>query len=123
MSSVAATFTNAYIIDRKTDSIWFFALPYVALAAALVLQVHLPGESVAAIALWVTVPHHFATWLRVYGSPVEFNRWRERFVLGPVLMVLMAFVAISYAPLSLVLIVTLWDHQHSLMQQYGFSRI
>jgi len=123
MSSVAATFTNAYIVDRRTDGFWFLALPYVAVAAALVLQQHLPGESVAAIALWVTVPHHFATWLRVYGSPTEFNRWRERFIVGPVLMVLMAYVAIRYAPLTLVLIVTLWDHQHSLMQQYGFSRI
>ena len=123
MSSVAASFTNAYIVDRRTDSIWFLALPYVAVAGALLLQEHLPGESVAAIALWVTVPHHFATWLRVYASPAEFNRWRERFTLGPVLVVLMAYVAIRYAPLTLILIVTLWDHQHSLMQQYGFARI
>ena len=123
MSSLAATFTNAYIVNRKVDGIWFLALPYVAVAVALLLQDALPGESVAAIALWVTVPHHFATWLRVYGSPAEFGRWRERFVLGPVLMVLMAFVAIRYAPLSLILIVSLWDHQHSLMQQYGFARI
>ena len=77
----------------------------------------------AAVALWVTVPHHFATWLRVYASPADFNRWRERFILGPFLMVLMAYAAIRYAPLTLVLIVSLWDHQHSLMQQYGFARI
>ena len=86
------------------------------------MQEHLPGESVAAAALWVTVPHHFAIWLRVYASPADFNRWRERFVIGPFLMVLMAYVAIRYAPLTLVLIVSLWDHQYSLMQ-HGFARI
>ncbi len=122
-SSIAATFTSAYIVDRKTDVIWFLALPYAAVAIALLLREHLPGESVAAIALWVTVPHFFVTWLRVYGSPIEFNRWRERFVLGPVVIVLMAYVAILYAPLTLVLIFTLWDHQHSLMQQHGLARI
>ena len=123
MTSIAATFRRAYIIDPRTDVIWFLALPFVAVAAALLCQEYLPGESVAAIALWVTVPHHFVTWLRVYGSPTEFNRWRERFVLGPVLLVLMVYVANLYASLTLVLILTLWDHQHSLMQQYGFGRI
>ena len=123
MSSIAAPFTHAYIIDRRTDWIWFLTLPFVAVFAGLLSDEYLPGAALAAIAVWVTVPHHFATWLRVYGSSVEFNRWRDRFIVGPVVLVLLAYVAMRYAPLSLVLIVTLWDHQHSLMQQYGFSRI
>ena len=123
MGNPAARFRSACIVDLRTDFIWFLALPFAALAAAFAMQEHLPGESVAAVALWVTVPHHFATWLRVYASPADFNRWRERFILGPFLMVLMAYIAIRYAPLTLVLIVSLWDHQHSLMQQYGFARI
>ena len=84
---------------------------------------YLPGAALAAIALWVTIPHHFVTWLRVYGSPAEFARFKERFILGPIVLVAFAYGLIQWAPLSLVLIVTLWDHQHSLMQQYGFARV
>ena len=71
----------------------------------------------------MTVPHHFVTWLRVYGSPGEFARFKERFIWGPVLLIGFCYLLLHYAPLSLVLIVTLWDHQHSLMQQYGFARV
>ena len=122
-AALAPTFRQAYITDRRADYIWFLALPYAAIVCALLCEHYLPGVALAAIVLWVTVPHHFVTWLRVYGSPVEFKRWPERFLVGPVVLVLTAFVMMRYAPLSLVLIVTLWDHQHSLMQQYGFSRI
>jgi hypothetical protein len=123
MATRAAVFQPAYIVDRRQDYLWFLSLPFAAVGFAFLSQHYLPGAALAAIALWVTVPHHFVTWLRVYGSPSEFAQFRERFVLGPVLLVLFAYLLIRYAPLSLVLIVTLWDHQHSLMQQYGFARV
>ena len=125
MTTIPATarFTPAYIIDRKSDWIYFLALPFAAVVAGLLAHDHLPGGAVAAVAVWITVPHHFVTWLRVYGAAAEFNRFRDRFIFGPVALIAMAYLAMRYAPLSLVLIVTLWDHQHSIMQQYGFARI
>ena len=121
--SSATVLQTGYIVDRRQDYIWFIGLPFVAVSFALVSGHYLPGAALAAIALWVTIPHHFVTWLRVYGSPAEFARFRDRFVLGPLVLVGFVYALIHYAPLTLVLIVTLWDHQHSLMQQYGFSRV
>ena len=121
--SSATVLQTGYIVDRRQDYIWFIGLPFVAVAFALVSGHYLPGAALAAIALWVTIPHHFVTWLRVYGSPAEFARFRDRFVLGPLVVVGFVYALIHYAPLTLVLIVTLWEHQHSLMQQYGFSRV
>jgi hypothetical protein len=121
--SSATVLQTGYIVDRRQDYIWFIGLPFAAVAFALVSGHYLPGAALAAIALWVTIPHHFVTWLRVYGSPAEFARFRDRFVLGPLVLVGFVYALIHYAPLTLVLIVTLWDHQHSLMQQYGFSRV
>lgn len=112
-----------YIIDRRQDYIWFIGLPFIAVCFASISGHYMPGAALAAIALWITIPHHFVTWLRIYGSPSEFARFKERFVLSPLLLVAFTYALIQYAPLSLVLIVTLWDHQHSLMQQYGFSRV
>ena len=123
MSNLAAAFKTGYIIDRNNDYFWFLTLPFAAVVCALVAQRYLPGGALAAVALWVTIPHHFVTWLRVYGSPSEFNQWRERFIVAPVMLILCVYLLIKFAPLSLVLIVTLWDHQHSLMQQYGFARV
>lgn len=121
--SEATAWRSAYIIDRKQDYVWFLALPFAAVGFALLAQRFLPGAALAAVALWVTIPHHFVTWLRVYGSAAEFARFRQRFLLGPVVLVGAVYLLMQYAPLSLVLLVTLWDHQHSLMQQYGFARI
>ena len=123
MANNSIVLQPAYIVDRRQDYIWFVSLPFAAVCFALVSGHYLPGAALAAIALWVTIPHHFVTWLRVYGSPAEFARFKERFILGPIVLVAFAYGLIQWAPLSLVLIVTLWDHQHSLMQQYGFARV
>jgi hypothetical protein len=123
MASSAILLQTGYIVDRRQDYIWFVGLPFIAVCFALVSGHYLPGAALAAIALWITIPHHFVTWLRVYGSPSEFARFKERFILGPVLLVGLVYALIQYGPLSLVLIVTLLDHQHSLMQKYGFARV
>ncbi len=123
MSSVAATFRPGYIVDRRNDAVWFLALPFVAVVLALLAQEHIPGNGRALIALFITTPHHCATWLRVYGSPPELARHRVRLVLGPVLLIVFAYELTMLAPFALLLVVHLWDHQHSIMQQYGFSRV
>ncbi len=123
MSSVTLPFQRGYIIDARHDTLWFLALPFISVALALLAHRYLPGGALVAVTLWITVPHFLITGLRVYGSPAEFTRWRERFILSPILLILFAFALAVYAPLTLVLLVTLWDHQHSLMQQYGFARV
>ena len=106
MANNSIVLQPAYIVDRRQDYVWFVGLPFAAVCFALVSGHYLPGAALAAIALWVTIPHHFVTWLRVYGSPAEFARFKERFLLGPVLLVAFAYGLIQWAPLSLVLIVT-----------------
>jgi hypothetical protein len=123
VSEMSVPLRAGFIISPRQDAFWFLTLPFLAIAIALGAQRYLPGGALAAIALWVTIPHHFVTWLRVYGSADEFSRFRERFIFGPILMLVGVYLLIQHAPLSLVLVVTLWDHQHSLMQQYGFSRV
>lgn len=123
MTSATAIFRQGYIVDRRNDYIWFLALPFVAVLFALLAQEYLPGDGRALIAFFVTTPHHCATWLRVYGSPLEFRRQRERLILGPILLIGLAYGLVRLAPFALLLIVFLWDHQHSIMQQYGFSRV
>ena len=116
-------FRTGYILNRRDDWIWFLGLPLGATAIGLASQQWLSAIAVASVSLWITVPHHFATWLRAYGVREDLKYWREPLLLGPLAILLLTLAGMQWAPLSLLLLATVWDHQHSIMQQYGFARI
>jgi len=112
-----------YIRNPRADWGWFALLPFVAVAVALGFHHWLPFMAQAGIAVWVTVPHHYATWIRTYGLEDDFARWRGRLVWGPLLLVPTVVLGAGFAPVTLAIVLMLWDHQHSVMQQYGFARV
>lgn len=114
---------TGYIVSPGADAVWFLGLPFAAIAIALASQHWLSSISVVAVSLWVTTPHHFAGWLRAYSIREDRERWREPLSIGPVAIALLALAGLVYSPMSLLLVAWLWDHQHSIMQQYGFARI
>jgi len=116
-------FQTGYILDQRSDLFWFLLLPFVAVAAGLAGQSWLPVTAAASVGLWITIPHHFATWLRTFGFSDEWHRWKDRLLVGPLVIITFTAFGLMWSPLTLFILVTLWDHQHSLMQQYGFSRI
>jgi hypothetical protein len=116
-------FRIGYILNRRADVVWFLALPFAAVLIALGCQAWLSFAVVASVNLWITVPHHYATWVRSYAMPEEWQRFKDRLILGPVLLITLAAAGLTWAPITLTLIVLAWDHQHSIMQQHGFARI
>ena len=116
-------FQTGYILSPRSDMVWFLGLPFAAVAIALASQQWLTAAGAAAFGLWITLPHHLATWIRTYGLPDERTRWRGRLFLGPVVLFSLALAGGAWAPISTALFIFLWDHQHSLMQQHGFARI
>lgn len=116
-------FKTGYILNRRADSIWFLGLPFAAVALALGFQAWLPYVAVASINLWVTTPHHYATWVRSYGMPEVWERFKARLIVGPVAIFSLTAAGLIWAPITLLLLVSAWDHQHSIMQQHGFSRV
>ncbi len=127
MSSIevdrSGAFRIGYILRPWPDFVWFLSMPFWAFAVALAAQSWLPGAAVVSFALLVTVPHHFATWLRSYGFSDERKRWMSQLLAGPIIIFAATFLGLLWSPMTVVLIVFLWDHQHSLMQQHGFARI
>ena len=77
----------------------------------------------ASVSLWITMPHQGATWLRTYGLTEDWQRFRGRLIVAPILLFATAVVGLQWAPITLMIIIMLWDHQHSIMQQHGFARI
>ena len=84
-------FQTGYIINPRQDYIWFIGLPLVALAAAIGSQNWLPFVALASINLWITIPHHFATWFRTYGLAEDWRRFKERRIIGPIVFHVFVF--------------------------------
>jgi hypothetical protein len=116
-------FQTGYILNRRGDCIWFLALPLVALAVAMGSQRWLPIVALASVNLWITIPHHFSTWFRTYGIAEDWQRFKQRLVIGPLVIFAVVFAGLQIAPITLLLVIILWDSQHSIMQQHGFGRI
>ncbi len=113
----------AYILDSRGDWIWFVLLPFAAVGVGLASQQWLSTIAVASFSLWVTAPHHLATWLRCFGLAEDRRRLRAPLVIGPLVLIPMVAAGLVWAPVTLLLVMFTWDHQHSIMQQYGFGRI
>jgi hypothetical protein len=116
-------FKTGYILNRRADLVWFLGLPFVAVAVALGFQAWLPYVAVASINLWITIPHHYAGWVRSYGMPDVWSRFKDRLIIGPIAIIGFTIAGLQFAPITLLLLVTAWDHQHSIMQQHGLARI
>ncbi|MCA9510441.1 MAG: hypothetical protein KC560_07020 [Myxococcales bacterium] len=116
-------FRTGYILGPRADAIWFLGLPFLAIAAALAADSWLPFAALAAINVWVTVPHHYATWVRTYAYRPDLERYRTRLVVAPLVLLGVVSLGLSFAPLALFWLIRLWDIQHGLMQQHGFARI
>ena len=116
-------FKTGYILNPKHDLVWFLGLPFFAVAMALGFQAWLPYVAVASINLWITIPHHYAGWVRSYGMPDVWDRFKDRLIIGPIVIVGFTIMGLQFAPITLLLLVTAWDHQHSIMQQHGLARI
>ena len=116
-------FKTGYILTPKHDLVWFLGLPFLAVALALGFQAWLPYVAVASINLWITIPHHYAGWVRSYGMPDVWDRFKDRLIIGPIVIIGFTVMGLQFAPISLLLLVTAWDHQHSIMQQHGLARI
>jgi hypothetical protein len=112
-----------YIHTPRSDLLWFIALPFIAIAIAMFFHTSLPYMAQASVAVWITVPHHYAGWVRGYGLAEDWSRWKDRLILGPLLLIPTVLFGSAFIPITLAIVLLLWDHQHSVMQQHGFARI
>lgn len=120
---IGSRLKTGYIVSPRADLVWFLTLPFAAVLFALGCQRWLPYVAVASINLWITIPHHYATWIRTYGMPEVWQRFKERLIAGPIIIVLFTAAGLLSAPITLLLLVSAWDHQHSIMQQHGLGRV
>lgn len=125
-----------WILDPVRDALFIIGTPLATLALAIATFAILGPERSPAWILTVFIvfntAHHLPTFIRIYGDVDLFRRFRWSFVLGPLIPFTFALGVTSYINLRgypietffyLIIILSLWDPWHFLMQHYGFVRI
>ena len=92
-------FRLGYIINPTADLVWFLGLPFLGVAFALACHQWLPAVAAASIGLWVTIPHHWVTWLRTYGLSEDWQRWKPQLIAGPLVIFGMALLGLFAVPM------------------------
>lgn len=123
-SSTIPSSRSPWILSAPLDTAFIVGLPVLIVPALWLLAGAFSPLVVAGFVLVVlSTAHHLPGFLRVYGDPVLFERYRMRFMLMPPL-VLGAVFWLTWNNLAAVLFVSLtWAVWHGLMQVYGVARI
>lgn len=121
--------------EKKKGSIWIlgawrdlilFVLTPVAIIPAFMLANRM-GYGYEDLALAVlafgALGHHLPGMMRAYGDRALFKRFRVRFIVAPIFLIVVC-VAFTLTDLSgILLMVYLWGAWHGMAQIYGFVRI
>lgn len=78
------------------------------------------NDTVAALG---AIGHHLPGMLRAYGDRELFARFRVRFLVAPVVLIVMCALAMVSGVQSIIVIAFVWGVWHALAQAYGFARI
>ncbi len=116
--------SQGWIIGPRQDFILFLGTP-ILLLTLFGLASHF--WSLSAFIVFATVlamGHYLPGFLRAYGDPVLFRRFRARFLLAPIVLIsLSIYMSHQEASHAFMLLVVVWGAWHWLMQTYGLVRI
>ena len=115
---------HAWILDGPRDLLLLVATPLLIVPVLALVRSGVGDATIAAVVLaFGATGHHLPGLLRAYGDRDLFERFRMRFVFGPVLLFLVCFFFYTFRFQGMVAMVTLWGTWHALAQVYGFGRI
>src|SRR2546423_7681558 len=125
---VAATVPkrNFWILNSWRDLLLYVATPILLIPLFTVAQARWSAQEIYLfVAAFGALGHHLPGMIRAYGDRALFERFRWRFIIAPVflLVVCVGFYFWDTETNPVVLIVFVWGVWHGMMQTYGFGRI
>lgn len=121
-----------WVLSPMWDMLLIIAAPVLWFLWAAGFLILFDVATVLSIFFVCNVAHHFPTFIRIYGDRDLLKRFRWSLLLGPVIPFSLAMLAVGFMitngypvenVLFLLIILTIWDPWHFLMQHYGFVRI
>lgn len=115
---------HAWILDGPRDLLLLVGTPLLVVPALVLARATWSDMAIAgAVLAFGATGHHLPGLLRAYGDRDLFERFRARFVFGPVLLFIACFFFYTFSFHGLIAMITLWGTWHALAQVYGFGRI
>ncbi len=112
------------ILGPGLDFLLFIGTPVIIIPAVLLAhQAWSSAQIYLFVASFGAVGHHLPGMMRAYGDRSLFARFRARFVLAPILLVVACVFLAFEAKAALILAVFAWGAWHGAMQIHGFARI
>lgn len=120
----AAARPNLWILNSWRDLILYVATPLLLLPVfALAQSRWSPQDIYLFVAAFGAMGHHLPGMLRAYGDRALFNRFRWRFIIAPIFLLVTCVAFYWWDLKGIILIVFFWGVWHGMMQTYGFCRI
>ncbi|HME88753.1 MAG TPA: tetratricopeptide repeat protein [Chthoniobacterales bacterium] len=117
---------NLWILDSWRDLILYVGTPLLLIPLFTVAQSRWSAQEIYLfVAAFGAMGHHLPGMIRAYGDRTLFERFRWRFIIAPIflLVVCVGFYFWDIKSNPVVMIVFLWGVWHGMMQTYGFGRI
>lgn len=115
---------EAWIMSPIFDMALFIVTPLLIVPAVLLAR---SRYSIDEIYLFVVAfgatGHHLPGMLRAYGDSALFRRYRTRFILAPIFLLIVCIGFASQNLEGLIVLLLIWGFWHGMMQVYGFIRI
>src|ERR1700749_623430 len=113
-----------WILNSWRDLILYVGTPLLLIPAFALAQARWSAQDIYLfVAAFGAMGHHLPGMIRAYGDRALFERFRWRFILAP-LFLLVTCVAFYWWDLKgIILVVFFWGVWHGMMQTYGFCRI
>src|SRR5207249_3843438 len=115
---------NLWILDSWRDLILYVCTPLLIVPVFVLAQARWSAEDIYLfVAAFGAMGHHLPGMIRAYGDRALFQRFKYRFILAPIFLVVVCTTSFLWDLKNIVLIAFIWGVWHGMMQTYGFGRI
>ncbi len=123
-ASAGAPRPKLWILDSWRDLILYVGTPLLLLPAFALAQARWsPQDIYLFVAAFGAMGHHLPGMIRAYGDRALFERFKWRFILAPLFLLVVCVAFFWWDLKGILLVVFFWGVWHGLMQTYGFCRI
>ena len=115
---------SPWILDRWRDLLLFVGTPILLIPIFTAAQARWSAQDIFLfVGAFGAMGHHLPGMIRAYGDRALFNRFKVRFVVAPVALLVVCVWSSVYNIQAVQLVALTWGIWHGMMQTYGFCRI
>jgi Tfp pilus assembly protein PilF len=115
---------NFWILNSWRDLLLYVGTPLLILPVFALAQSRWSAQDIYLfVAAFGAMGHHLPGMIRAYGDRALFERFRWRFILAPIFLLVTCTAFYWWDLKGIILVVFFWGVWHGMMQTYGFCRI